>query len=129
MIPISDATHIAEKRMLRQVIIFGWDGRETFLTTYGGTAIDSAAAAAAANRIKQHWDWPENTIVEGARVQQLYSRISELEAQLASVVRQCADAGDAAVAAHCPFVGDFIVESMGFGMKEGAAIWRTKENQ
>jgi hypothetical protein len=126
MIPISDAADIAEKRTLRQVIIFGWDGRETFVTTYGGTDWDSAGAAGAANRIKDQWDWPANTIVEGERVQKLYNRIAELEAQLATTVKQCADAGDAAWAARCPFICDYIVESMGLGVKEGAAAWRSK---
>ena len=126
MIPISDAVTLGEKHQLRQVIIFGWDGRETFVTTWGGSDWDSAGAAGAANRIKDQWDWPANTIVEGERVQKLYNRIAELEAKLATAVKQCADAGDAAFAAHCPFIGDYIVESMGLGVEEGAAVWRSK---
>jgi len=48
----------------------------------------------------------------------------ELFAEL--IIKACADAGDGATEEDCPYVGDCIVEHMGYGTEEGAATWRTK---
>lgn len=45
------------------------------------------------------------------------------------IIKECADAGDEAHAAHCPYVGDYIVESMDCGDNLGAASWRCQEEQ
>ena len=85
MIPVLEAREIAHTCGMRQVIIFGWDGEQTHVTTYGKSDVDSAQAAAGANMIKRGWEWPTDTIVEGAKVQALYNRIAELEQELADL--------------------------------------------
>ena len=48
-------------------------------------------AAAGANELKRKWGWPENTIVESAKVQALYDRIAELEAIVERAVEKHGD--------------------------------------
>ncbi len=81
-VPVTAAEDIAYKYAQKQVIIFSYDGDITSITTFGVSAADSARAASGANQLKAYWGWPENTIVESAKVQALYDRIAELEAQL-----------------------------------------------
>lgn len=40
------------------------------------------------------------------------------------IVRECADAGDMAYDARCPYIGDYIGEQMGYGEEHGIANWR-----
>lgn len=78
-IPVEDAQALGEKYGLQQVLIFAFDGKTAFCTTWGVDAAASATAAAGGNQMKRTWGWPENTIVESAKVQKLYNRIAELE--------------------------------------------------
>ena len=43
------------------------------------------------------------------------------------VIKDCADAADAAYAARCKYPGDYIAEQFGRGTEEGAAAWRMAE--
>jgi hypothetical protein len=79
MISIDDAKELAQTNNLRQVIIFGWDGSHTHITTYGESIVDSEQAAQGANVIKSQWNWPADTIVASEKVQKLNDRIKELE--------------------------------------------------
>lgn len=45
------------------------------------------------------------------------------------IIKECADAGDMAHGSDCPFIGDYIVESMDCGVNVGAAPWRCQEEQ
>jgi hypothetical protein len=85
MIPISDAQDIGEKRDLCQVIILGWNGQETFITTWGNSDTDGSSAAQIANTLKKQWNWPDYTITESAKIQKLHERIAELEMQLGKI--------------------------------------------
>ena len=68
-----------------QIIVFGHSQESgTVITTWGIDAERSAHAAHGANYIKGLWGWPEDTIVESAKVKALHDRIAELEAQLSS---------------------------------------------
>lgn len=40
------------------------------------------------------------------------------------IVKECANAADAAREAYCKYPGDYVVEQMGYGVEEGAANWR-----
>lgn len=82
MISADDAKHISETNGLRQVIVFGWDGRYTHVATYGSSVVDSAQAAAGANVIKRGWEWPEDLQATSAQVQALHDRIAELEEEV-----------------------------------------------
>lgn len=63
-----------------QIIVFGHHPEcGTVVTTWGDDAERAAQAAAGANAIKKQWGWPEDTIVESAKVQELRDRIVELE--------------------------------------------------
>lgn len=42
------------------------------------------------------------------------------------IVKECADAGDAAYDVRCDTIGDYIVNHFDLGAKEGAANWREK---
>lgn len=81
-IPVKAVEGLAGQFKLSQVIVFGWDGKQTHVATYGKTVEDCAQAAAGANKIKQGWGWPESTLVEPPRVQALQKRITELEAEV-----------------------------------------------
>lgn len=78
-VPVKAAKALAESHGLKQVIIFGWDGKQTHVATYGDTVEACAQAAAGANKIKKGWGWPESTLTEPPRVKALHTRITELE--------------------------------------------------
>lgn len=40
------------------------------------------------------------------------------------IVKECADAADMAYAARCPYVGDYVVEYMGYAEEGSVADWR-----
>lgn len=84
-IPIKQAQAFAIANDLKQVIIFGHGGTdnpyETHVVTWGETVQDAAQAAAGANLIKKNWGWPEDTIVESAKVQALCDQLDGLTAE------------------------------------------------
>lgn len=86
VVRIDLARTMAEALGFTQVIVFG-HAQEcgTVITTWGVDAERSAQAAAGANYIKRQWGWPEDTIVESAKVRALRQRIAELEAQVKSL--------------------------------------------
>lgn len=51
-IPITEARRVAEHYGLRQIVILGYDGEKTFITTWGSTKADCEQAATA----QQWWD-------------------------------------------------------------------------
>jgi hypothetical protein len=85
MISITYAKVVCIANDLRQVIIFGWDGEQTHVATYGESAVDSQQAAVGANVIKRGWGWPENLCTDTTRIQVLEARIAELESELRRV--------------------------------------------
>ena len=42
------------------------------------------------------------------------------------IVKECADAADMAYDARCPFVGDYVVEQMGYAVEGSVADWRAE---
>jgi len=84
-IPISAAKEVARTHEMTQVIILGWDGESTHITTYGKTAIDCDQAAQGANFLKVLWNWPKSTIVDPFRVRGMKKRIQELENETAAL--------------------------------------------
>jgi hypothetical protein len=78
-ISIKHLKQLAEDTGQQQLIAFGWDGKQTNVATYGKTIEDCAQAAAGANKIKQGWGWPEDTITEPSRVKALQQQIKQLE--------------------------------------------------
>jgi len=81
-IPVKQAEGFAIANGLKQVIIFGHDGENTHVLTWGDTVEHSAQAAAGANHVKKQWGWPAVDVVESEKVKALRARIAELEAQL-----------------------------------------------
>lgn len=82
-IPIEEAKLLGAKYNLSQVLIFASDSTHTvFVTTWGKDDAHSAAAAAGGNEMKRNWGWPENTIVESARVQALHEQIAALQSHV-----------------------------------------------
>ena len=80
---IDQLRQLAEKLQAEQAILFTYNQASgTVIDTWGSDAERSAQAAAGANTIKKQWRWPEDTIVESAKVQALRDRITELEDQL-----------------------------------------------
>ena len=77
---IDQLRQLARTLQAEQAILFTYNRESgTVITTWGSDASRSAQAAAGANAIKKGWGWPEDTIVESAKVQALYDRIAELE--------------------------------------------------
>lgn len=77
---IDQLRQLAETLQAEQAILFTYNQASgTVITTWGSTAERSAQAAAGANTIKKQWGWPEDTIVESAKVLALRDRIAELE--------------------------------------------------
>lgn len=71
---------LAEKLGATQAILFTHSQETgTVVDTWGVDAERSAQAAAGANHIKKQWGWPEDTIVESAKVQAFRDRIAALE--------------------------------------------------
>ena len=80
---IDQLRQLGEKLQAEQAILFTYNREHgTVIDTWGVDAERSAQAAAGANTIKKHWGWPEDTIVESAKVQALRDQISELEDEL-----------------------------------------------
>lgn len=78
MIPIDDAKQFGKDHNLKQVIIFGWDGEQTHVVTWGKSIKDCAQAAEGANKIKTNWGWPEEMIAEPARVTELKRKLENM---------------------------------------------------
>ncbi len=47
LIPVSTAKDVAEKHGFRQVLLIGWDGKNTHVVTYGASKKDCEEAAKA----------------------------------------------------------------------------------
>lgn len=74
---------LAQKLGFTQAVLFSHcQETGTVVDTWGIDAERSARAAMGANTIKQGWGWPEDTIVESAKVQALRDDIAELEAEV-----------------------------------------------
>lgn len=82
MIPVSVAEKIAVDCSQLQVIVFGWDGVNTCIATFGVTVEDCAQAADGANYIKHKWSWPDSNFTEPPRVQKLLDIIKLKEARV-----------------------------------------------
>jgi len=65
-----------------QAIYFGHDGKKTYCVTWGQDAKLSAQAAAGGNAIKKKWGWPDDTIVESAKVTELQRKLDEALAKI-----------------------------------------------
>lgn len=77
---IEQLRQLAEKLQSEQAILFTYNQASgTVVTTWGSDAERSAQAAAGANTIKKAWGWPEDTLVESAKVQALRDHIERLE--------------------------------------------------
>jgi len=83
-IPVSTLQALAETLQLRQVILVAWDGDTTHVVTYGGTAEDSANAAAGGNRVKTMLDWPASLQSESPKVAALEKELADLKAKMES---------------------------------------------
>lgn len=81
-IPIKNAKEFAIKHNLSQIIIFGYDGKEQHVATWGKSIEDCASAAEGGNQIKTLCGWPNSLHAEPSRVRKLQTRIKELERQL-----------------------------------------------
>ena len=70
-------------------------------------------------------------LAEKANLHVFINRDGSLPPELAKfaelIVRACADAGDDVRACDCDYVGDGIVELMGYGVEEGSVEWRAKQ--
>jgi len=73
---------LATKCKLNQIIIFGYDGKNQHVATWGRTIEDCASAAEGGNQIKTFCGWPNSLHAEPARVRKLQARIKELEASI-----------------------------------------------
>lgn len=88
---IGRLAELAEKLGATQAILFTHSQETgTVIDTWGVDAERSAQAAAGANTIKKHWGWPEDTIVESAKVKELRDRIAELEAEVEHLIQDAA---------------------------------------
>jgi transposase-like protein len=84
-LPITAVKQLATEHDLSQVIVFGWDGEQTHVATYGKSVEDCDQAARGANAIKHKWKWPEETMAEPSRVKALRAEIKQLKEQLAQL--------------------------------------------
>lgn len=87
-IPIKAAKQISKDYKQKQVIIFGWDGKETHVTTYGKTTEDCDIASQGANEMKENWGWPDKYMGEPSRVTELKDEIEELKRKLSVSEKQ-----------------------------------------
>lgn len=83
-IPIHSAKRFARAHNLNQVIILGWDGKNTHVVSYGETIDDCDQAAIGANLVKKVLGWPES-------LQSEPSRITELKADLRRILKNLGD--------------------------------------
>jgi hypothetical protein len=88
-IPITAVRELAKKYKLTHVIVFGFDGEQQHVATYGKSVIDCSQAADFGNTLKDKLGWPESLHAQPARVTKLHKnnlllldRIKELEAQV-----------------------------------------------
>ena len=52
------------------------------------------------------------------------ARVDQVFAEL--IVKACADAADMAYDEHCLYPGDYVGESLGYGVEDGISVWRYK---
>ena len=81
-IPISDLKELAKKRELTHIVVYGYDGKEQHIATYGNTVEACSQVADWGNRMKDVLGWPESLKKQPSRVKKLEKRIKELEFEL-----------------------------------------------
>jgi len=80
-IPIKNAKEFAQQHELSQIIIFGYDGKEQHVATWGRTVEDCASAAEGGNQIKTFCGWPNSLHSEPSRVRKLQTSLKQLESE------------------------------------------------
>ena len=79
-VPIDDVKNLANKWGLTHCIVFGWDGKNEQVLTWGHDIPESAQAADFGNKLKDTLGWPKNLHRQPPRIKQLQARVKELEA-------------------------------------------------
>ena len=85
-IPIKDVKELSKKCSLSHCIVFGWDGKNQQIATYGRTIEACSQAADFGNTMKTKLGWPESLHAQPSRVRKLQNRIKELEIELANKI-------------------------------------------
>lgn len=81
-IPIKALKIMAAHLKLTHIVVFGYDGKNQCVATYGKTTEGCAQAAAFGNRMKDQLGWPESLHAQPSRVRALEARIKELEQKI-----------------------------------------------
>ena len=132
-IRIALAESMARTLGFKQIIVFGHGGtdnpNEVVITTWGDTAEHAAQAAAGANYVKKLWGWPEDTIVESAKVTALREELAEVYARYDELVAK----HDKATAGPRPKPTVHVIEGTeyerGWGCRpDGIVAFKSKED-
>lgn len=93
LIPIAAARDFAIEHKLTQVIIVGWNGRDTHVVTYGASATDCDQAAMGGNLVKKAIGFPESMCgSKPSRVRELEAKILQQEATIDELERMLSEA-------------------------------------
>lgn len=88
MISIESAERFCKDEKMKQVILVGWDGRQTHVATYGINHEHCAQAAQGGDKIKTAIGWPASYQIDPPIVGQLKAKIRKLEAQLVKLNKE-----------------------------------------
>lgn len=83
-IPIKAVRAMAKQHQLSYCVVFGWDGKQQNIATWGRTTEDCQVAADFGNSVKTLLGWPQRLHAEPSRVRALRAKVKELERRLAS---------------------------------------------
>ena len=79
-ITIKDVKELAKKNSLTHCIVFGFDGKQQCVATYGANVEQCDQAAEFGNNLKTALGWPDKLCHdEPSRVRQLKNKIKQLE--------------------------------------------------
>jgi len=73
-IPITAVREFGKKHKLRQLVIYGWDGKQEHIATWGQDTEDCSYAASFGNHLKRRLGWPTKLRQQPARIRAIMKR-------------------------------------------------------
>ena len=84
-ISIERVKELAKACGLSHCVVYGWDGKQQHVATWGKTIEQCSEAADFGNKLKTALGWPESLHSQPSRVRRLQARNKELESVLCNI--------------------------------------------
>jgi hypothetical protein len=84
-IPVKAVREFSKKHGLTHTILYGYDGKQQHVATWGHTIEACSQAADFGNKLKEALGWPESLQAQPSRVRKLQAEIKALKARLEEI--------------------------------------------